>query len=748
MRFSKRSPMKFSRFFFTLILIASSFSVHAGIKFGDGEINSKNQLLFTLKHTIPGTEGYRTLFKADLQNGTAEVRPEILTCYPEQMELIKGETVLQVRNRYGIAWYDIAKDSFSWKETVSEVPSNSMRIAPYAVSPDGKWNCHVEKTGYATGILYLENMVSGKKLILNENAPFSYRSVPAKWQTDSSIVVYEKDGFVYFCNPEALVKGVEAGEEYRKIGPGSMNSVCWSGGKYLVYIDCDMVYRINSKELYTLGLYSGIIGKGTTIGRLPFLFSPAKDKFSVNEDITSLVVIQKEKNYTWYKVSGKATCDYFSVMSSRPFIDNKHALLEAQVLWSDASEPVIWIKTMPYSSEKPSASVYKMNEKFQKLLEIENSGLPCISPDKSLASFYSGSTIYVYSTATWKRVASFTSENVESLAWDSRNRLFAGGDRTIIRWDIEKNEKKVVLLSSAMNGYWELDGSLIADCGNGKSYIFNQEKKNWSENTSEIRHTNIMRNEDYRVFCGQTPNKNYENALYIRSLKGKAVTKPVLEESIRPTQERKKIALSFDAYDNADGIAKIIYELDTYNVSGTFFLNGEFIRRYPNECNLLANSKNDCASMFFTTAALISGDYIMDEDFIRRGLARNEDEFFQCTGRELSLLWHAPYYKKIERAIQVGKDAGYTYVDAMNSCLDTVTLEDAVRGKAEYLSPEKIIEIYMRNVRAGKGNILSVTAGISYGERESYLYETLDLLLSALLDEGYDVIMVRDIVAK
>ena len=745
--------MKASKKIFTLIFLAfeavlGGTSLFAGIKFGDGDINSRNQLLFTLKHSIPGTEGYRTLFKADLQNGTAEVRPEILTCYPEHMELIKGESVLQVRNRYGIVWYDIKKDSFSWKETVPEVPSNSMRIAPYAVSPDGKWNCHVEKNSYATGILYLENMVTGKKVVLNENAPFSYRTVPAKWQNDSSIVVYEKDGFIYFCNPEALLKGVEAAEEYRKIGSGTMNSVCWSGGKYLIYIDCDMVYRINSKELYTLGLYSGIIGKGTTIGRLPFLFSPAKDKFSVNEDITNLVVIQKEKNYTLYKVSGKATCDYFSVVSSRHFIDNKHALLEAEVIWASNSEPAIWIKTMPYSSEKPSASVYKMNEKFQKLLEIENSGLPCISPDKTLASFYSGSTIYVYSTASWKRISSFTAENIESLVFDSNNMLYAGGDRTIKKWNLNDNSKKVIMLSSATNGYWDIDGSLVADNGNGKSYIYNQEARNWTESSAEIRHTNVMRNEDYRVFCGQTPNKNYENALYIRSLKGKAVTKPVLEESTRPTEERRKIALSFDAYDNADGIAGIIYDLDTYNVPGTFFLNGEFIRRYPNECNLLANSKNDCASMFFSTARLISGDYIMDEEFIRRGLARNEDEFFQCTGRELSLLWHAPYYKKIEKAIQVGKDAGYTYVDALSSCLDTVTLEDAVRGKAEYLSPEQIINIYMQGVRSGKGNILSVAAGISYGERESYLYETLDLLLSALLDEGYDVVLVRDVIGK
>ena len=32
------------------------------------------------------------------------------------------------------------------------------------------------------------------------------------------------------------------------------------------------------------------------------------------------------------------------------------------------------------------------------------------------------------------------------------------------------------------------------------------------------------------------------------------------------------------------------------------------------------------------------------ENFIRRGLARNEDDFYEATGSELSLVWHMPNY--------------------------------------------------------------------------------------------------------
>ena len=56
--------------------------------------------------------------------------------------------------------------------------------------------------------------------------------------------------------------GMIIDEAYREIGPGSIDSVCWAGGS-VFYIDGDMLYKINVKELYTTGLYSPVIDKGT-----------------------------------------------------------------------------------------------------------------------------------------------------------------------------------------------------------------------------------------------------------------------------------------------------------------------------------------------------------------------------------------------------------------------------------------------------------------------------------------------------
>ena len=46
-----------------------------------------------------------------------------------------------------------------------------------------------------------------------------------------------------------------------------------------------------------------------------------------------------------------------------------------------------------------------------------------------------------------------------------------------------------------------------------------------------------------------------------------------------------------------------------------------------------------------------------------KGLARLEDLFYQCSGRELSLYWHAPHNKADDKIRDEGTAAGYQYVD-------------------------------------------------------------------------------------
>lgn len=764
--------MKLKKSIFSFLLILAGFSSFAKIKFGEADINQNDEILYTIKNELPGTYVYRSLFKAKIKNGEINENPALLTCFPEQMERLCGGSIIQIRNRYGIAWLNMSSASLEWKEYSSKIPVNSMRLSKMNTSPDGEWICFTEKTGYATGKLYLKNVNSGKVFLLDENASFNYENVPVKWLSDSSVMVYAKNGNIYFCNPSAVSRGVEVSEEFRKIGPGTINSVNWADGKYLVYIDSDLVYRISSKELYTLGLYSGIIGKGQTVGRLPAQFKADKDTFSVNNDVSAMVLIQNSKIFTYFKIN-RNTCEYLDIVYSGPYVDMNASLLESEIIWSNGENPIIWMRRLPYNGKKIMSSVYRLDERLSKFLEISSSGKPVLSPDGNYCAFYAGSSVYAYDINTWKRINKIETENVVSLLWENNSNLIIGGDRTISRWPISDSKLSVLALSSAENGYWnEQTGEVTADIGSGKLYVLSGEQKTWKEEslTAKINkdseqdqtqtaktetnfsenhepHKNVLRNGRYRVFCGETPNPFFENALYIRTLSGKAVTRAAYPESVKKVPESKKVALIFDAYDNADGLTNILYTLNRYLVSGTFFLNGEFIRRYPNETNQIALSRNECASMFFSTAKLTQPGFILNEDYIRRGLARNEDEFNIATGKELSLMWHAPEYDATEKIIQDGKKAGYEYVSPRFAVFDNVTLEQAVSGKGKYLSPGKLIDFYMKMLESGE-KIIPVTVGISRGTRESYLYDNLDLLLSAILDAGYEIVPLRYVLGE
>ena len=51
-----------------------------------------------------------------------------------------------------------------------------------------------------------------------------------------------------------------------------------------------------------------------------------------------------------------------------------------------------------------------------------------------------------------------------------------------------------------------------------------------------------------------------------------------------------KIILAVDALDDASGLSSILYVLKKYKIPATFFINGEFIRRYPKETVQVAKS--------------------------------------------------------------------------------------------------------------------------------------------------------------
>ncbi|MFC2330323.1 MAG: polysaccharide deacetylase family protein [Treponema sp.] len=729
---------------FCLNCLLNAGAAFAGIKFGEADINAADKIAFTVSQSFAGAYSYSSAFTAQLSDGVPVKTPEPITYFPEKMELLSD--TLQIRNRYGIVQYDFKSGSAVWKKLFRNLPVNSMRALPAAASPDGKWQCIIEKTRYASGILLLEQTGTGKRVIMDSDSALNYERVPVKWCGDSSVFVYEKGGNVYFCKPDAFIKGIDADDKYRKICAGSINSVQWADDKNLVYIDGDIVYKIGAKEFYTRALYSEIIGSGIPIGRLPERFIPSRDVFSINSSLASLVVVKSAKFFSSYKLKSSAG-NYLEILYSGAYIPPNASVLDAKIFWGSRSEPFICFRLMPYSGGKITSAVYKLSGGFLKILEIEDSGFPELSPDGLKCTFASGTSVYVYDTSKWSGIAELNGENTVSVLWKNNEDLIVGGSGSVRLWNCVSGNVKTLFASSAKSVLWSEDGTLLAaDTDAGQKLFYDVQNNKWTENSvlTYDRSRSVNSNGNYRVFCGRTSNSNYENALYVRSLTGKAVTKAVFLQSAEKISSKKKAALIFDAYDTADGLPRILYELALYKIKGTFFLNGEFIRRYPDETRQIADSGNECASMFFTLADFSNGGFVPDEAFIRRGLARNEDEFERCTEKELSLLWHTPYYKVSKSARSFAEKAGYTYVDTTSNVRDFISLEECAESGSHYYTSADVIDSYMSDLNRAGGGILAVSVGLPRGSRESLLYENLDLLISALLDEGYEIAAARD----
>ena len=724
-----------------LLFCIFSFSCFAKITFETVDLNSRDEVLFTVKQDMTGINSYSSLYYAQIKDGLPVKAPQLLTCFPEQMELLNDGAILQIRNRYGIGRYDSKSDSFAWVEVTDEIPDISLPVVPYSVSSDGKWICRIEKDSLSSGVLIVQSVETGKTAELCEGVRLSYENVPVKWSPDSSLLLYEKEGSVYFCNPEAIIRGIEMDEKYRKIGRGSINSVCWASDKNLIYIDDYLVYQINSKELYTVGLYSGIIGQGKAIGRLPFQFNSKTDKFSSSANGKSLVVIQSKRLFSYLKLAKTAAAsDYMEVIFSKPYTDATASLIDSYVFWDDNSNPILWQEKLPYDGSPETADVFMLSDYEIPVLHLHNSGKPRLSPDGKKIAIFAGQTVSVYDINTWKLTNELNGENFVSAVWTNRNQLYIGGNKTVRRWNLLSNTNEIVLLSSAENGLWDkLSLSIIAATGSDEDdyYRLNKDRLTWKK-ASPIENKPDIQNGRYRVFTGTTPNKRYENALYIRSLTKKASTSPMYARSAEKNGEPVKVALVFDAYDNADGLSHILSQLKKYNVKGTFFLNGEFIRRYPSETQQILNNNFDIGSMFFSNTDLVNNPFLVDEEFVRRGLARNEDEFFQCTGSELSLYWHAPYHSADPQIINSGNKAGYTYVNSYHNFVDCEKLDKEI-------TPEKLIREYCVTLAQIGGGIAPVTIGFSQGNRLDPLYDYLDLLICDLLDCGFQLVSVNDL---
>ena len=752
-----------------LIFVLCLFPAFSQISFSGIDLNTKNELLFNVSHKARTESNYKSLFLYDLDQKVTlsssvmkKANPKLITTYPQSIEMLNDNSVLQIRNRYGNAYLSLKDKSIKWVDISDEVKANpgsyipvlSNRLDALEISPNGKWICFIQKKTNSLGTLILKKTDGSVSYKLADNIEYSFEKFPVSWSPNSSILIYQKNNNLYFLNLKNESSLKQIPENYRIIGPGNINCIYWASEKALMYINEEIVYSIPANELYTRALYSDLVGTGKIVGRLPYNFNRDSDTFWTSSDGLEIVMVQNNRTLWYMELSGM-DFNWVSTLFSYPFVNIPGTALTFKVFWTQKTLteneiPVIWIELL--RSGKTESYVYRLqknteqnNAYFTHLPMSVNVNNPKLSPDKSKLSFSNDTSIFVYDINKWEQKYYLDDINLVSYCWYDSKNIFLGLENTIEKWNFLSDDKpEVFAISQSENYGWSNVHNTVLVKNDRGLFEYNESLNNFYPSDDELLRSHEVQNTKYRVFIGKSVNADYENTLYARKLTSVSSNIPLFNTAKAMNKYTKaRVALAIDCLDSSDGITAILNCLAKYNLKATFFFNGEFVRRFPNAVQEILNQDHTAASMFYTTFSLDTRDFKIDEEFIRKGLARNEDDFFESSGGELNLIWHAPYYFSNQTLKNASLLSGYKFIDEVLDVKDTVTIEKALMGLEQYIPTSELIETIVQN--AQNGSIIPISSGISEGKRIDYLYDKLDLVLSGLLKRNFEIVTINEL---
>ncbi|MGI5174570.1 polysaccharide deacetylase family protein [Treponema sp. OMZ 840] len=755
---------------FFLVLVHMPYCAYAQVSFADIDLNNDDGLLFSTR-IKQGTLSWNNLYSAKLNPNKHEPKairdePKLLTCFPQKLDSLQSGKFLQIRNADGVFMYGFAAQTLTClSSTPSLYPHPSLKarirdnLMETAVSPDGNWICLFRKKNAVSGSIVLSSTQTGKELVLVEQTDFSFTDIPVLWSPDSEILIYEKENKLYFIQPKNAFDPALADEKFRTVGEGNISCVHWIGQKKLVYIQGYLIFSLFSHELYTRALYSAVLGTGKIIGRLPWYFNGREDTFWADETGKRFVIIQAHKNIFYFDIEkginvyNSAFLPVSDAASAFYVFWTPHSAVTPHTVRSEAKTlPVVWVeyfapdgtqKSAVYALQPPrKTSDSEIPARFADL-QIPPAALkPALSPDKKRIAFCADGVLHVYSLDTWKAEFAYADERVISFAWRNSSSLYVGGEETVRLWNCSDGTKKVLFLSSADKFSWNENGDSIFASVSAGTFRYNEDTHTWiAEAQANMRKKQTM-NRKWRILFEQKTSAFYDNVIIVRSLQGPSRNLPLLTRFYDIKPQKGNIALAFDALDRAESLPYILNTLSARGLSATFFINGEFMRRFPDSVAAIDTRGHECASMFHTSVDLLSDDFIVDENFIRRGLAKNEDEFFELTGKDLKLFWHTPYCRFSPLIEQAGKNAGYTLIERI---ICTYCEKDRLQGSGQnfFFSAQHISDIC---TQLSEGTVILFPCGLAESWRSASLCDTLEILINAILEAGYNIVPVSKLV--
>jgi peptidoglycan/xylan/chitin deacetylase (PgdA/CDA1 family) len=389
-----------------------------------------------------------------------------------------------------------------------------------------------------------------------------------------------------------------------------------------------------------------------------------------------------------------------------------------------------------------------------------------LAPDDEAVALLFADRVEIRNYESWEVEASFSHRDPLHLIWRDARTFVVGGSTRVEQITWRDEERRLIAISEPSGYGFHRDSGEVLVLSGGRTYRVAGGEPRLADGFT-VRAPRVASSR-YRVYLETFDSGSYRNIVMVRESEDVGTTRlfapPVKRYEPFPEEDEavdfqnfahgsrtraREVAFVFNAIDSVEGLTSILDTLDDYEIRTTFFVNGDFIRRHPGAVREIEDSGHEVGSLFYTYFDMTDARYEITEDFVTEGLARNEDDYFETTGAELSLLWHAPYYFVSPAIIRASQEMNYTYVSRDVDALDWVPRSDGPGVTSLYRSSAEIVERILEEKQPGSVIAMRVgTPGESsaFGGRDDYLFQKLDLLINRLTERGYDIVPVSTLI--
>lgn len=278
-----------------------------------------------------------------------------------------------------------------------------------------------------------------------------------------------------------------------------------------------------------------------------------------------------------------------------------------------------------------------------------------------------------------------------------------------------------ILLLAATGAMW-----LVLQNSKNNSFEINKGSGNNTDiagNKAEKSQNETEQKEEAAPVPDDSGQQEADWAWAMEKYKGKEISKINTPE--------KKIALTFDAGANADGVDKILSILKESNIKGTFFLTGKFIEKYPEKTKEIIASGGDIGNHTYDHPYLTK----MSDAQIKDEIKKTEDALSKVDAKFKPFL-RSPYGDRNQSTLTTISDAGYINI---RWTVDSLGWKGTSGGVSKAAVEQKVIK------GAAPGGIVLMHLGSNPEDKTQLDSEALPDIIAELRKSGYEFVTVSEL---